>query len=385
MHQITNRTSRLSSVAMLAFVAVSAPAVGPFECQDALLDQISPWFEIAHVNSQGNLLFISGTDSSDPDLPEDLWVIDASDPSNLQVLGEWGINFGPNQLEFSGDIVYGRKAGRFLALNIADPLSPIQVGGYTPPGASFRDMEIDGDLAFLADSRFGLHIVDISDPASLIPLSTLELLTLRNVEIEGTTAFVTSIEGLYSIDVTDPTKPIVVGFFPTQNLANELDVVDGVAYFASARTLFIVDVSEPSDLRLISSSALPRVVSELQVIGSRGYIAINSSANDGLGVLNLFDLSNPSLDAVFLSDAAFDLHIVGTTAYLGHFKLEVIDLTHCRCHADFDSDGDLDSDDFFHYIDLFAAGNPGADIDGDRDLDSDDFFAFLELFQLGCD
>ncbi|MCB9844969.1 MAG: PQQ-binding-like beta-propeller repeat protein [Phycisphaeraceae bacterium] len=54
------------------------------------------------------------------------------------------------------------------------------------------------------------------------------------------------------------------------------------------------------------------------------------------------------------------------------------------CRADIDGDGDADGDDFFTYLDLFAAGDPDADLDGDGDRDADDFFAYLDLFAQGC-
>ncbi|MCB9844376.1 MAG: hypothetical protein H6811_00100 [Phycisphaeraceae bacterium] len=54
------------------------------------------------------------------------------------------------------------------------------------------------------------------------------------------------------------------------------------------------------------------------------------------------------------------------------------------CPADLDGDGDVDGDDFFKYLDLFAAGDPEADLDGDGDNDADDFFQYLDLFALGC-
>ena len=54
------------------------------------------------------------------------------------------------------------------------------------------------------------------------------------------------------------------------------------------------------------------------------------------------------------------------------------------CAADVDGDGDLDAEDFFAYLDLFANADDGADIDGDGDIDAEDFFAFLDLFVQGC-
>jgi len=54
------------------------------------------------------------------------------------------------------------------------------------------------------------------------------------------------------------------------------------------------------------------------------------------------------------------------------------------CPADIDGDGDADVEDFFEYLDLFAAGDSVADVTGDGILDADDFFGFLSLFTDGC-
>ena len=54
------------------------------------------------------------------------------------------------------------------------------------------------------------------------------------------------------------------------------------------------------------------------------------------------------------------------------------------CAADLDGDGDADADDFFTYLDLFAAGDSQADLDEDGDVDADDFFAYLDQFATGC-
>ncbi len=55
------------------------------------------------------------------------------------------------------------------------------------------------------------------------------------------------------------------------------------------------------------------------------------------------------------------------------------------CPADLDGDNDTDADDFFAYLDAFAAGDLDVcDIDEDGDCDADDFFGYLDLFAQGC-
>lgn len=80
--------------------------------------------------------------------------------------------------------------------------------------------------------------------------------------------------------------------------------------------------------------------------------------------------------------------IVGTGSYIVNGVPERIAwaLVLSSCAADLDGDGDVDADDFFSYLDSFAADDlPVCDIDADGDCDADDFFDFLDDFARGCD
>jgi hypothetical protein len=54
------------------------------------------------------------------------------------------------------------------------------------------------------------------------------------------------------------------------------------------------------------------------------------------------------------------------------------------CAADFNSDGRVDSQDFFDFVAAFLAGDPRADTDGSGVVDSQDFFDFIVVFFGGC-
>ena len=71
----------------------------------------------------------------------------------------------------------------------------------------------------------------------------------------------------------------------------------------------------------------------------------------------------------------------------GYFEdsFVIFNLTPLDCAADLDGDGDADADDFFSYLDAFAAGDLDVcDVDGDGDCDADDFFGYLDVFAQGC-
>ncbi|MBC7772408.1 MAG: hypothetical protein H7210_07935 [Pyrinomonadaceae bacterium] len=57
---------------------------------------------------------------------------------------------------------------------------------------------------------------------------------------------------------------------------------------------------------------------------------------------------------------------------------------HDCCPADFNADGEANSQDFFDFITLFFALDPGADFNQDAAVNSQDFFDFLTAFFNGC-
>ncbi|TVS09322.1 MAG: hypothetical protein EA423_00225, partial [Phycisphaerales bacterium] len=61
----------------------------------------------------------------------------------------------------------------------------------------------------------------------------------------------------------------------------------------------------------------------------------------------------------------------------GFFRIELPDCGAPACPPDLNGDGVVDADDFFLFLQLFAAGDPRADFNNDGVIDADDFFAFL--------
>lgn len=99
---------------------------------------------------------------------------------------------------------------------------------------------------------------------------------------------------------------------------------------------------------------------------------------------------NTAVPAGFVTDLAGRPRFVDDpdTADTGVGPAPVVDMGALEfqggCPADIDGDGDADVNDFFLYLDLFAAGDARADITGDGEIDVNDFFAYLDLFVQGC-
>ncbi len=72
-------------------------------------------------------------------------------------------------------------------------------------------------------------------------------------------------------------------------------------------------------------------------------------------------------------------------AGIGYFDdLEITTGAGPACPPDLNGDGVVDADDFFLFLNLFAAGDLRADFNNDGVIDADDFFLFLNLFAAGC-
>lgn len=111
------------------------------------------------------------------------------------------------------------------------------------------------------------------------------------------------------------------------------------------------------------------------------------------GVMALILQANPNLDHFqvkqILKDTAIDLGTAGADNVYGFGRIDAVAAVELAmsmgCPGDLDGDGDVDGDDFFDYLDAFAADDLDVcDIDGDGDCDADDFFDYLDVFSAGC-
>ncbi len=110
-------------------------------------------------------------------------------------------------------------------------------------------------------------------------------------------------------------------------------------------------------------------------------------AGDGFGTLHWGIPADPSLEgqARYLQWRIVDPEAVDGIAFSDAVRIAFFCGPYCPCASDLDGDGQTDADDFFFYLDAFAAGNSDVcDIDRDADCDAEDFFGYLDLFAAGC-
>jgi hypothetical protein len=100
-------------------------------------------------------------------------------------------------------------------------------------------------------------------------------------------AYVLGREGLWVMDVSDPTHPIDVGFNPM--LENKQVIIeDGYVYGIDAQGLWVFDLLNPIAPEFIGYKEIPNVPMELSIAEGFAYV------RDDHGILRIFDLANPT-------------------------------------------------------------------------------------------
>jgi len=98
----------------------------------------------------------------------------------------------------------GYDGGRMDIWDIGDPSLPVKVGSWDDPAYSrIQDLAVVGDYAFLADQMLGLQILDISDPALIVAVRTINPAGSEiSVAIRGGHAYLANgSTGLMTIDL----------------------------------------------------------------------------------------------------------------------------------------------------------------------------------------
>jgi hypothetical protein len=132
-------------------------------------------------------------------------------------------------------------------IDVSNPALPVELGALdTPGGAATHDVEVVGDLAYVAAGYAGLRVIDVSDPTGPVGLGAIWAVEARDVEVVGDLAYVADggygVYKLRVIDVSEPAFPVELGALRTPRTPYDVEVVGGLAYVADGESgLRIID------------------------------------------------------------------------------------------------------------------------------------------------
>ena len=187
----------------------------------------------------------------------------------------------------------------------------------TPQDRVFNDMQVAGDLAYLAAWGFGLIVADVSDPAAPAEVARLPAAFAHTVAVADARAYLarnTNGPGFGIVDVSDPASPGFLASYALSFSPAQLAARSGVLYIAGSSNgdlasvgLRIVDVSDATNATELGfyDEDCPAAF-EVKLVGDLAYLACSNG-------LHIVDVSDPAAPARVGYAAAADLLDVRTS------------------------------------------------------------------------
>lgn len=161
---------------------------------------------VTDIDTQGHVVYCTARGSAGF---RSFKMIDVEDPNNPQVIPNfWGSDWTLG-LDIEGQLAYlAEDYWGLYILNISNPYL-IQAYDYVNTPGNATDVLVEGPLAYVADGPSGIHVVDVSDPNDISILGSCNTPgNARRLALQGKTLFVADEDGgVRVIDVSDPTHP----------------------------------------------------------------------------------------------------------------------------------------------------------------------------------
>jgi len=172
------------------------------------------------------------------------------------------------------------------AAQVYDPPWNVRLAGQI--GGCCEAVEVVGRYAYVGEGP-NLTILDVWNSSSPVPLVHYSFgdFSVHDIQVKDGLAYIAGAalvgnHGLQIVDVTDPSSPRIVSFYPTPVYAQGVYVTDGLAYVACGAHLeagvrggfLIIDVSDPTSPTLRGSFlTLPVLALNIYVSDGIAYLA----------------------------------------------------------------------------------------------------------------
>lgn len=220
------------------------------------------------------------------------------------------------------------------------PPTPMQLAGFMPALSVARDVCVSGNYALVAVDKFGLSVVDVSNPNAPALVSSLNVpIDGSRLAVGGTTAVVTGMRQFYEggqlknvscfyvVDVSLPLNPTVVGAIESETLGFADVAISGDYAYAACTTagMKVIDLHDRSRPTIVGTYDTAGSAYALTVAGNYAYVA------DGLQGLTIINISNPAapfgVSSLDTPGNAKDVFVAGTLAYLADStSLQILDV-----------------------------------------------------------
>ena len=312
------------------------------------------WLVLSGVGALGLVLWLgSWLEAQRPQTPERLPVSGAAASLNINELGHLG---GLADTVFvSGSLAYAGLGAEIAILDITNPYTPTRLGYFSLP-ALVTDMEVVGQIAYVAAAESGLHLLNVQNPTAPIYLGTYTVTgQVEAVVVQGTIAYIaesrtTAPYGrITSVDVSNPALPVMLGTrtlnAPVYGLALGGTVLYAAADYGGLR---IFDINNPTAINQIGSLATPGWARGMAFQGQFVYIIQTNCSGECNGYLSIVNVNDPAHPVAssntLLPGSGANLVVQGNYAYLadrngGLRVMNIVDASAPYLIASYDTPG----------------------------------------------
>ncbi|MCL4181366.1 MAG: Ig-like domain-containing protein [Verrucomicrobia bacterium] len=265
-------------------------------------------------NEQGELLTANISNPAAPQL---------ANTTDLEL--SWGVH----DIALAGPNVYlavDDRAAGLRVVNIANPAQPVPGLTLALPSGGAHRVSIANNRAYVTSTYGGgvVEIVDLSSPSSPQLLSCYQTLSsARNLSVEGNQVFVADTHaGLIVVDRSDPAKPFTAARAtgPRGRFSGyDVQAVAGQVFVGTSEDgLLVFSETGPAGPTLLNQFNYPAlgIISELAVEGDHAFLA---SAGDRFVVLGLPPSTDDIVKLARLNTGASELDLAhfGQRVYVG--------------------------------------------------------------------
>jgi len=124
-------------------------------------------------------------------------------------------------VDVKGDLAFVADYSSGLhIINISDPSNPVEISSYSEVGPLHQSfIDLDNDLVYLADQTAGLRIIDVSDPSDPEQIGQFHNGgEIMGVFVSENLAFLSDFDdGIEVVNVSDPTQPVEISTYSEVN------------------------------------------------------------------------------------------------------------------------------------------------------------------------
>ncbi|MBI2874347.1 MAG: hypothetical protein HYY09_04620 [Firmicutes bacterium] len=223
--------------------------------------------------------------------PWGLRVVDIADPARPREVGSERSLGWAHTVAVAGDYAYvatfphGTWNVTLHIVDIRSPERPVPIASLPIEPGVPRDMVVRGGIAYIPD-EWGLQLIDVSNPQSPSRLSFIDLHTgppaepaTVGIDVQGGLAYVAQSQGgLIVVDVADPRAPRKLAAYRPPDLVKVMSVaVSGnMAYVGDNRGLYVLDVTDPQSPKGLRRLEVSGIIDGLALDGETLVMAAGS-------------------------------------------------------------------------------------------------------------